>query len=270
MAFFINCPFSWAAQDAVVVAQEAIIYSDQEMTSPIGYISFGKKVKIGEVARNKASVYPIVVSGKIAFIKVVDVSTQKESMDSDDLTARRFQKKAEEVKEKKAKIVASYFSFLSQINMQHSNGQIKSKDNLRWHGLGFKAETLISKRVDLQFITNLMQTQMHQERFRAVEAGFGTAYRPFLSKTFIPRLEAHLLSVPFSTYSLDEDFRVKSYGYSASANIVLDLIFDRWGMEIYAGAHYTKLLGFNVPSPYKKIAPSFIGTKFGAGFSYSF
>ncbi len=88
--FLIHCPQVWAAQEAIVIADRAVIYADKTMSSPVGYILRGKKVTIGEIPRNKARLYPIVVSGRVAYIRVTDVSTEIDNLDTNRLVAERF------------------------------------------------------------------------------------------------------------------------------------------------------------------------------------
>ncbi len=63
----------FAAQTAYVRSLEAVVYADKELKTPIGYIRQGKKVEVGEVARNRGTILPIIVAGKIAYIKVEDL-----------------------------------------------------------------------------------------------------------------------------------------------------------------------------------------------------
>lgn len=263
------CPKSLAAQDAMVLVERAIIYSDKDMTSPIGYISRGKKIVVGEVPRNRAQVYPIVVSGKVAYIRVVDVTTEKESMDATRLTAERFQKTAHPHPE--SKVVVSYFAYDSQISQDVQNGTVTDGDALFWHGFSLKGEVLMKKSFDLQIITNYLFTTEGEEAYRSVEFGAGLGVRLINKKRFLARLEGQFLTVPFSTYSLGSDFRIKSYGYTLGAGLNLTyLMGEHWGLEGFIGRYYTKLFSFDVPSPYQDTAPSFNGNRLGIGFNYTF
>ena len=69
---------AFAAQVAIVISDRAIIYADRQMSAPIGYLKKGKKLKVGEVKRNKGRVLPVVVNGRIAYIKVADIQTSKD------------------------------------------------------------------------------------------------------------------------------------------------------------------------------------------------
>lgn len=258
-----------ASQEAIVTSPRAIIFSDQEMSSPIGFISQGKKIKIGDTARNKAQVYPIVVSGKIAYIRTRDVSTEMLSLDSGNLTAERFKEAARSGK--RSKFVPSYYFFNAIIGRDNQNGQVKDKDSLLWNGIGLKGEELLKKVYDFQLIMNFMQTTFKDETFRALEIGVGGSYRLIDVKKFLARIEAQALAIPYSSYALGSEFRVNGQGFSAGAGLNLGVHFkDHWGLEFYGGPYYTKLFGFNVPSPYSSTSPSFIGIKAGVGLNFMF
>lgn len=266
---FFFCPKLWAAQDAIVTAERAIIYSDREMTSPIGYIRKGKKIAVGEIPRNKARVYPVVVSGKIAYIRVIDVTTEKESMDSSRLVAERFKKTTLEVK--KSKFVASYFLFNSQITLDKENAGLLDKDSVAWNGVSLKGEVLLKNSWDLQVLLNYMTTKVETEKFNVVEAGIGGAYRFIDMKKLIVRAEAQFLAVPFSSYEVGTDFLVRSYGYTLGAGVNSTyLLTKNWGVEGSLGVYKTHLLKFKSPEPYNEISPSFLGARFGVGINYSY
>lgn len=263
------CQNLWATQDAMVIIDRAVVYSDKEMTSPIGYISRGKKIKVGDIARNKSQVYPIIVSGKIAYIRVLDISTEKESMDSTRLTAERFQKQTTVIREQK--VVASYYSFLSQIALSRKNGAIEDGDSMFWHGASVKAEILVKRRLDIQVLANYMGTSYKEEKFRVFELGVGSALRLIDHKRFLARLEGQALAIPFSSYELGSDFRVKSFGYTVGGGLNLSWFFDKnWSTEAFGGAYYTKLLAFDAPDPYTDFSASFVGARFGIGLNYTF
>lgn len=266
---FFFCPELWASQDAIVIADRAIIYSDREMTSAIGYIRKGKKITVGEIPRNLARVYPVVVSGKIAFIRVIDVTTEKESMDSSRLVAERFKKTTLDVK--KSKFVASYFLFNSQITLDKENARLMDKDSVAWNGVSLKGEVLLKNSWDLQILLNYMTTKVETEKFNVVEVGFGGAYRFFDTKKLIVRAEAQFLAVPFSSYEVGTDFLVRSYGYTLGAGVNgTYLLTKSWGLEGSLGVYKTHLLKFKSPEPYNEISPSFLGTRFGIGVNYSY
>ena len=263
------CQNLLASQSAIIIAEEAVIYSDPEMTGPIGYISKGKKVIVGEIARNNAQVYPIIVSGKIAYIRVVDISSEKENTDSERLTAERFQKSAFILPE--SKFSMSYFLFSSEIDSTFSNGDAKDGDVFLWQGVSVKGEVLVAKVFDVEAIVNYQSASFDNETYQSLEIGPGLSYRFLRIKKFLARLEAQLLAIPYSSYSLGEDFRINSYGYSMGAGLNLSYYFKKkLALEAYGGMYRTELGKFKTPSPYRDTSASFVGNRFGIGLSVTY
>lgn len=266
---FFFCPNLWASMDAIVIAERAVVYSDQEMTSPLGFIARGKKVVVGEIARNKAQVYPIVISGKIAYIRALDISTEKESMDSTRLVAERFQKNTD--REFKTKYVLSYFTFNSTMDSGKANKVVPNGTSFNWQGFALKGEVLLKKRYDVQIMTDYMTSQNGNAKFTAFELGAGLAYRLIDRRRMLLRAEGQFLAVPFSTFSYGNDFRVKSYGYTIGAALnFLYLFTENWGAEVYGGLYRTSFFGFDAPAPYTDLDPVFTGARLGLGLNYSF
>jgi hypothetical protein len=269
--FLITCqPFlAKASQDAIVVADPAVVYSDLQMSSPVGFIPKGKKIVVGEIPRNKNQVYPIVVSGRIAYIRVMDVSTEKEAMDSQKLTAERFKELATKLPE--TSLGVSYFNFYSSVGLTQANGDIADGDELQWQGVGLRAQALVKKKYDFQILMNYLGTGQGEESFRVVEGGFGGAFRLIRTKYFLLKLEGSLLWVPYASYSVGSDFRVNSYGYSTGGGLSMVLfITENMGVDLFGHFSYTKLFPFETPGTYEDISPSFVGRRLGAGFLYQF
>lgn len=63
-----------AVQTAIVAVDKAVVYSDVEMTSPIGYVRGGRQLKVGSKPQRGGAILPIVVAGRIAYIRAQDVS----------------------------------------------------------------------------------------------------------------------------------------------------------------------------------------------------
>ena len=64
---------TWAEQNAYIKSKVAIVYADQELTSAIGKIEQGKRIAVGQVARRRGTILPIVVSGRVAYIRIEDL-----------------------------------------------------------------------------------------------------------------------------------------------------------------------------------------------------
>ena len=72
LLFFISLP-CLAAQWALVISDKAVIFSDIEMKSSIGFIRKGKKVRVGSVPKNKGRVLPLILNKKVLYIATKDI-----------------------------------------------------------------------------------------------------------------------------------------------------------------------------------------------------
>lgn len=263
------CPQVWAAQVAIVIADKAVIYSDRTMSSPVGFINKGKKVTVGEVPRNKAQLYPIVVSGKVAYIRTIDVSTEIENLDTNRLVAERFLRAAE--KKVEAVYSVSAFTYATQISMNAKNDQLEDKDPFVWTGFHVKGAVKTSQSWDFGVLLGYAEGQESKETFRMIETGIDLSYRLINSSVFVFKWQNQALAVPFTSYSLGTKYRVNGYGFSAGSGLAANINFGRhWGLEAYGGLYYTGLYGFDVPRPYKSITPTFVGSRLGAGLTYQY
>lgn len=67
----------FAITSAEVISQEAIIYSDEELTLPIGIAKYGKVITIGNPNR-QLNYVPVIVSGRMAYIKIADLKIESD------------------------------------------------------------------------------------------------------------------------------------------------------------------------------------------------
>ena len=277
-AVSVYCPLLWAAQDAIVIVDKAVIYADKTMTSPVGYIQKGKKVTIGEVPRNKARLYPIVVSGKVAYIRVIDVSTEVGSVDSNRLVAERF------VTASRRKLEGHYsvsaFTYPTQVSLASSPDQLDNNDPFVFNG--FQVRGLAKKktsRLDMGVVFGYAEGKENIETFRMIEVGAEFSPRIYSGDRFVFRWQNQILAVPFATYSLGSLARVNGYGATAGTGLNANLILgQKFGIEAYGGFYYTKLFGFDIPDPRNaqgdirypdlRLSPSFVGTRLGVGMTY--
>ena len=265
----IFCQNLWAYQSAMVIADRAVIYADEQMSAPLGFIRKGKKIKVGEVARNRAQVYPIIVSGKMAYVRVIDLSTETESVESGKLVAERFQKNTEA--EHKTNYTLNFFNFSSQVTLDKENADLKNKAALNWFGVGIRGGAQVSPSWDFDLMANFLNGKADKEVFRVVEFGVGGSARLYEQNRFKLRYFAQLIAVPFATYALGSVFRVNGYGYSAGTGFNMTYRLGKnVGIEGFGGFYYMKLSGLDAPKPYNSIDPTFIGSRLGLGLNYQF
>jgi len=271
LLFFLSiiCQNLWASQTAIVVAEEALVYADDKMSAPVGYVRKGKKIIIGEIPRNRSQVYPIIVSGKVAFIRSIDVTTAKESATSNELVAERFLKIAQNAYE--ANYSAYFFNYSSQISIESKNASLKDKDPVNWFGVGIKGGVKASPSWSIDLLFNAMNAKSSEESFNILEFGIGASATIFDLGRFKTVFNVQALAIPFANYAVKDDFRVNGFGFSAGSGLSLVYRFSKnWGVEAFGGFYYSKISKFASPSPYDEISPSFIGQRAGLGVNYQF
>ncbi|MBC7714196.1 MAG: hypothetical protein H7177_12705 [Rhizobacter sp.] len=64
---------------ARVIAPKAVVYADENMLSPLGYIGNGKAIIVGNPRRMNRDLVPIVVYGRLAFIEIKDIRYENAS-----------------------------------------------------------------------------------------------------------------------------------------------------------------------------------------------
>jgi hypothetical protein len=74
LSSFFLAPYAQAkSQIALIASDKAIIYADITMQSPIGFVKRGKRIRVGSVKRSQGELLPVVINGRIAYIKVSDL-----------------------------------------------------------------------------------------------------------------------------------------------------------------------------------------------------
>lgn len=246
------CPKSWAAQEAIVISEKAIIYSNQLMQGPLGYISRGKKVTIGEVGRNKNQVYPIVVSGKIAYIRAKDISFELDQNQS--LTASRFYELTKE--RHNTHYSLGFVNYKSQ-----TNSAAASEESFSWYGYQVKGETYYNS-WGVQLLTTGMWATSGEEQFRSIELGVGVTRLILELNKFKLNFFVQALGIPFANYTVGSKFRVNGGGYGGG--IGMAAIYDiqqRWGVEGSFGIYHTRLMSFDPPENFESPEGKFSGVR---------
>ncbi len=68
-------------QSARVIAPRAVVYSDENMSSPLGFISNDKLIKVGNPRKKNPNLVPLVVYGRVAFIEIKDIHYESQKME---------------------------------------------------------------------------------------------------------------------------------------------------------------------------------------------
>ena len=86
-----------AAQWAIVVRPDALVYADHRLISPIGKLPRGQKIRVGEVKRNHRTVLPMALNGKLAWIKIADIQIQRATEQNEEEAKKIFEHNIDEL-----------------------------------------------------------------------------------------------------------------------------------------------------------------------------
>lgn len=285
--FFIFTTEATAARYALVMTKKAIVYADKELKSPIGYISAGRKIMIGEKERKRGSILPIVVAGRIAWIRVVDISIDRESYKTkSQKTSARFAITEEEFRDKNEKAEDTLF------NNNHfflSYGVGSGSMNFTVSG-ELSGQQVSAERSADQTPTSYTVEFVHRSPFRRTLWSVSLGYHSYTSEdeswsTFLGGANYYWSAIKSRLFTIDVyvggvltgDFKITGPGFSESGTAFgyklggqLKL-FPFSSMGIIAGAYRQDLfindLAFQVESLSQKI-DSMTGINFYAGITW--
>lgn len=272
-------PVIYSAQVALVKSAKAVIYSDIDLKSAIGFVRKGKQLAVGEVKRRRGEILPVIVNGRIAWIRVEDISLPGEEKSFD---KSRKVTEHEIVVEDKTKDPLGQNNF---ITLQSGPSAIKFSTS------GADDSTDLSTATETSLMFN------HKNPYRMIHWGFGFDFFQgefdFLQFRSI-NLKGGVSWVPirFGIFSLETyanilmsgDFRAKSRGigeykgnmYGAEGGVMVRL-FPEYLFGLVAGFGLTEYR-FSGLSSIESDADdsqafevkSFSGSKIFIGLSYRF
>ena len=255
-----------AARNAVVVSEKAVIWADVARTTPLGYASRGKMLRVGEVQRDKNQVLPVLISGKVAYISVEDISfgenDRKRAIES--AQESRFVKNIDTKSEFSRRFSLGGTQAFTTNNDSYLFDSSERINNF----LGFQLRGDLAGRDDrirFGFLSEIRQATTSSATLRTLSFGLGVSWVYLNTEKFKTRLETFLYAIPYANLKEGSLFSLNGYGGGALAQAGVDLILsNEWGVEVNAGFEAQKLVGFKIPAPFKSYSPTFLGTRVGA------
>ena len=66
---------------AKIIVPRAIVYADETLQTPLGYIANGKLIAVGNPRKVNKEIVPTIVSGRLAYVEVSDLEYQEERIE---------------------------------------------------------------------------------------------------------------------------------------------------------------------------------------------
>ena len=255
---------SWAAVDAVVIAEKAVVWADIQRSAPLGYLAKGKIIRVGELTRNKNQVVAIAISGRIGYISTDDIS-----FDLDPKAAPE-ERRYERFKDVANKKDGTLFMFgVTGFNATERKNTADGRRGDNWNFIGgtIKGEVATSvERLGIIFIGDYLYAENKPETFRVFDLSLGVSFALINAKYVKLKAEVAGIVVPYVQYESDPLFTLNGYGYGAIAQGALDIFFnEQWGVEGSLGIQTLQFNGIDRPAPFTDFSPLFSGTRWFAG-----
>lgn len=263
------------ARWAVISSSRAIIYSDKEMTSPIGFLPKDKKIRVGERARGGGRVLPIVIRERIAYIKVDDISIGEtlKNFKSASLRIKDVQKK--ESKQRIAVYYAGYASFVfldeeNPFSRETNEGELFYFNSFGLRGYLSKADSRTTWRVSIESSSTITNSNSFSIVSLIPEYSFD-----FIElDNYSLRAFGGLILSPFSSYGYDDLFTVNGMGAGLSAGLEMEFKFEKGlGLHVEGGYRMHKYF-YELPkgpsSDKEDYSPLFSGANFSVALSYGY
>jgi hypothetical protein len=262
-----------AAQWATVTVDKAVVYSDTEMSSPIGFIKKGKRIRVGSKSRRGGRLYPLVIKKKIAYIKVDSVSTSNKLVN---LQSANIRVRNSDILKNEKRVGVFYSGYASFIGIDQEasfSNDTYSDDLFYFNGFGLrgylsKESSRTTWRVSLE--SSSTSTLKNEFYFLGLSADY--AYDLVKFDNYVFRGYAGLEVIPFAQYSYDDLFTVNGYGGGLRAGLEMEIKFQNsFGFHVDSGYGYKKLF-FILPEStnINEYNPSFNGVNFSASLSYAY
>ena len=218
------------------------------MTSPIGFIINGKKIRVGEKAKNKGRVLPTVVNRRVVYIKISDLQTSNKLTNIESVSARL--KTSREMSDISKRLSFGGSIFFANTSSPDFSGE--SDDVF----LGFFIKGYFENSSSKQKYTSSLEYSTFSEKRNDVNFSFSYINIPFsFSNELISsgRFELNYLYgvsiLPFVEYKNGGDFTLNGYGLGA--NFGTEIVFKiSKALFIHLEGNYQYLYttGFNFPN----------------------
>ena len=243
-----------AAQVAIVQVPKAILYSDQNLKSPIGFVRRGQQLWVGDVKRRRGTILPVAVNGQIAWIRLIDLDIGQSMVAS----TQRSVKRNIEVEDEDSDL----FDPLDKNNFLQVR-LIPISPSLDGVSNGNGDTSVTSENPSGSSVSVLFE---HRHPLKNINWGFGLDYYQFSSETFAYETLAlkglfEVTPFRFSLFEIDlfagpmisADFRVSSkdigtykgtlYGFEAGA---VARLLSSWKIGVAGGVVYQSMKFVNL------------------------
>lgn len=260
-----------SAQWAVVISERAIVYADPQMSASIGFIAKGKKIRVGEIAKNNGKVLPVIVSKRVAYVRVSDLETSSKEAAVGSRSERMLDRNMKNMGRNKYGVVLG--GGISSVDFPQS-ATTDNRYTIFFKGGGFRAyRELHNSKTGIKGSLLYMTGTRDQEEINYIELPFDFYYKLVNTRSLELHLFGGLSLIPFAEYKLGNLFTLNGTGYGTQVGSELLFKLTDLNFHLEGSYQYKKLQGFELPendSYPEELEPAMSGLQIVAGVSTSF
>lgn len=243
------CSVAFGSKLAVVKEPKMVVYADEDLMAPIGTLSQGTQIKIGEKFRKGGMVAYTTYENRIVYLKVSDISISG-IKDEFILNNTRFKLQALEEKKKLGLPSLAYISFKIGQSIPGTEWadlakQMETKNSL-FYFIGMQAEYNYKQGPFTAYVGYEYSTNFdNQLNIQMYTLDLGMSYGIFQGRHYsFDLLGGPILSPGIGIYTENKQYftRGSGYGYKLGASLKL-FRQSKWGITLGANYRYQTLTG---------------------------
>jgi hypothetical protein len=259
-----NAEVQWA----IVTSEQAYIYADQDRTSPIGYVSKGKKFKVGSIPRNNGTMLPLIVSGRVAYIKIVDIATSYDKFLLELPSDRYVRIQKPQMYEKDVTFYMHTFSS----NLETGQYDANVADEKGANFFGMTIQGLVALEVDWFLGTSftIEKTEVETQSLSNIYINldslykFTNRYRYYVGTMFTVGFS------PNSRLTVDNAFKLSGQSFQFLTGFQFGYLLDKTSFKLDLGYRFQAFSNYDVPDTLEEFRPVISGPHIGFGVAINY
>jgi hypothetical protein len=256
------------AQWAIVINKHSIIYADPEAKSPIGYISKGKKFKVGNVPRNNGSMLPVVVSGRIAYIYIKDLAIAHDRSLLE-LPSDRYNK-MNRLEDYDKDITVFVNTFMSGLISGKYDVAEPTTEGANFVGVTLQGNMRMEPGWYLGSSFSYETTSVGSQQVTNMFFNLGSLYKFYDHIKYYLGYTMLIGFSPNSRLNVDDAFQLSGQAFQAGAGMEAGYLFREFELKAQIGYRFQAYTNFNIPSGLEDFRQTANGFQlaFGIGYNY--
>ncbi len=256
------------AQWAIVTSAKAIVYADATQTSPIGYVSKGKKFKVGTVARNDGHMLPLIVSGRIAYVRVEDIAVAHDKVLLQLPTDRYLEKQRYDFYQKDITLFLHGFS--SNLESGRYDSNVADSEGGTFLGTTVQGLVMVEPHWHVGTSFTYERTSEETQSLSAIYINLDSVYKFYDRYKYYIGHFVFLGFSPNSRLEVESKFKLSGQSYQLGTAVEFGYLIDRVSLKLDLGYKFQAFSNYNVPDGFEEFKPVVHGPHIAFGVAVNY